>query len=181
MSTSIQLLAERLIAEGVHDLPAHERRLLERIARRLGVARNWSEDESESRTVGQRIADQVAYWGGSWPFIIGFAGLMVVWIIFNIGAATRAFDPYPFILLNLVLSTLAAIQAPIIMMSQNRQSTRDRLQALHDYEVNLKAEMEIVALHDKLDRLRIEEITEALARIETAIQPAGNPIHRQPE
>ena len=158
MSSSIQLLAERLIAEGVHDLPAHERKLLERIARRLGVARNWSDDDAENRTFGQKIADQVAYWGGSWLFIIGFAGVMAVWIVFNIAAATGAFDPYPFILLNLVLSTLAAIQAPIIMMSQNRQSARDRLQALHDYEVNLKAEMEIVALHDKLDRLRIEDI-----------------------
>ena len=175
MSSSIQLLAERLIAEGVHDLPAHERKLLERIARRLGVARNWSDDDAENRTFGQKIADQVAYWGGSWLFIIGFAGVMAVWIVFNIAAATGAFDPYPFILLNLVLSTLAAIQAPIIMMSQNRQSARDRLQALHDYEVNLKAEMEIVALHDKLDRLRIEDIAEALARIEIALQPMTKP------
>ncbi|KAF0231491.1 MAG: hypothetical protein FD175_792 [Beijerinckiaceae bacterium] len=179
MAASIHLLAERLIAEGVDDLPAHERRLLERIAKRLTVTRNWSSDEEETRTFGQRVADLVAYWGGSWPFIIGFGAVMAAWIGYNIAAAAGAFDPYPFILLNLVLSTLAAVQAPIIMMSQNRQASRDRLQALHDYEVNLKAEMEIVALHDKLDKLRINEITDALQRIEAVIaSPDTKPYQR---
>jgi uncharacterized membrane protein len=181
MTSSIRLLAERLIAEGVDDLPPHERRLLERIAQRLTVSRNWSNADEEARTFGQRIADQVAYWGGSWPFIISFAGLMAVWIGFNIAAAAGSFDPYPFILLNLVLSTLAAIQAPIIMMSQNRQASRDRLQALHDYEVNLKAEMEIVALHDKLDRLRIDQLSEAIERIEVALKARDGASHQKPE
>jgi len=175
MSASIRKLAERLIAEGIDDLPAHDRRLLERIAQRVAVARNWSGEDDERRTFGQRIADWVAYWGGSWPFIIGFMLAMAIWIVYNL--KPNGFDPYPFILLNLVLSTLAAIQAPIIMMSQNRQAARDRMQALHDYEVNLKAEMEIVALHDKLDRLRIDQISETLEKIEKLLPDA---VHQKP-
>ncbi len=166
MSETIRRLAERLIAEGADDLPAREKRALERIAQRLSATENWSTDYEENLTFGQRVADKVAYWGGSWPFIFGFGALMAVWMGANILAAAKAFDPYPFILLNLVLSTLAAIQAPIIMMSQNRQAARDRMQALHDYEVNLKAELEITALHDKLDRARIEELGDAIRRIE---------------
>ena len=171
MPDSIRKLAERLIAEGADDLPPRERRVLEAIAKRLTISRNWSSDDEERRTFGQRVADQVAYWGGSWFFILSFALVMAVWIGANIALAARAFDPYPFILLNLVLSTLAAIQAPIIMMSQNRQAARDRLQALHDYEVNLKAELEIVALHDKLDRLRLQDVAERLERIEARLKP----------
>jgi uncharacterized membrane protein len=181
MSESIRKLAERLIAEGADELPARERRVLEAIAKRLTVSRKWMDDHDAGRTFGQRVADQVAYWGGSWPFIIGFAVVMVVWIGYNIAAAAGAFDPYPFILLNLVLSTLAAIQAPIIMMSQNRQAARDRLQAVQDYEVNLKAELEIVALHDKLDRLRIDQIAEALARIEVVLGARDTSGHQRSE
>jgi uncharacterized membrane protein len=166
MSEPIRLLAERLIAQGAENLPARERKLLEKIAQRLTASRNWNADVEENLTLGQRVADQVAYWGGSWPFIITFGTVMLVWISFNALAAAGAFDPYPFILLNLVLSTLAAIQAPIIMMSQNRQATRDRAQAMHDYEVNLKAELEIMALHDKLDRARIDQLADAIQRIE---------------
>lgn len=169
MSDSIRHLAERLIAEGADDLPPREKRMLERVAKRLAASRNWSADYEEGLTFGQRLADKVAYWGGSWFFIFAFAAVMAVWMGGNVLAATKAFDPYPFILLNLVLSTLAAIQAPIIMMSQNRQATRDRLQALHDYEVNLKAELEIMALHDKLDRARIEELADAIHRIEAKL------------
>ncbi|MCZ8185548.1 MAG: DUF1003 domain-containing protein [Beijerinckiaceae bacterium] len=169
MSAAIRQLAERLIAEGAEDLSPRDRRVLEHMARRLAASRNWSADYEDSLTLGQRVADKVAYWGGSWPFILGFALVMLVWIGANIVMATRAFDPYPFILLNLVLSTLAAIQAPIIMMSQNRQAARDRLQALHDYEVNLKAELEIMALHERLDRARIEHIADSLERIEARL------------
>lgn len=132
-------------------------------------------------TFGQRVADQVAYWGGSWPFIIGFALVMLVWIGGNIALAANAFDPYPFILLNLVLSTLAAIQAPIIMMSQNRQNVRDRLQAWHDYEVNLKAELEIMALHERLDRARIEQVIDALERIEAQMASTANSVPAPPQ
>ncbi|MCZ8258969.1 MAG: DUF1003 domain-containing protein [Beijerinckiaceae bacterium] len=171
MSAAIRQLAERLIAEGSEDLPPRDRRVLEHIARRLAATQNWSADYEESLTFGQRVADKVAYWGGSWPFIIGFALVMLVWIGANVALAAQAFDPYPFILLNLVLSTLAAIQAPIIMMSQNRQSARDRLQALHDYEVNLKAELEIMALHDRLDRARIDQLADTLQRLEARLDP----------
>ncbi|MCZ8376946.1 MAG: DUF1003 domain-containing protein [Beijerinckiaceae bacterium] len=173
MSAAIRQLAERLIAEGAEDLPARDRRVLEHIARRLAATKNWSADYEDSLTFGQRVADKVAYWGGSWPFIIGFALVMLLWIGANIALAAKAFDPYPFILLNLVLSTLAAIQAPIIMMSQNRQAARDRLQALHDYEVNLKAELEIMALHERLDRARIDQLADALQRLEARLDGAA--------
>jgi len=109
------------------------------------VSRNVLEEAEEKLTFGQRVADRVAKFGGSWPFIMLFAGAMFVWMIINIIRLTH-FDPYPFILLNLCLSTLAAVQAPIIMMSQNRQATKDKLLAENDYQVNLKAEMEIEAL-----------------------------------
>ena len=109
------------------------------------VSRNVLEEEEETLTMGQRVADRVAAFGGSWPFIFLFGGVMFVWMGINIVGMAH-FDPYPFILLNLCLSTLAAIQAPIIMMSQNRQATKDKLLAENDYQVNLKAEMEIGAL-----------------------------------
>ncbi|HTM10796.1 MAG TPA: DUF1003 domain-containing protein [Verrucomicrobiae bacterium] len=104
--------------------------------------------------LGDRIADRVADFGGSWTFIIAFFTVLIVWMAVNTALVTRQpFDPYPFILLNLVLSCLAAIQAPIIMMSQNRQETRDRLRSENDYQVNLKAELEIRHLHEKIDVL----------------------------
>ena len=109
------------------------------------VSRNVLEEEEEHLTMGQRVADRVASFGGSWPFIFLFSVIMTVWMGINIIRMTN-FDPYPFILLNLVLSTLAALQAPVIMMSQNRQSSKDKLLAENDYQVNLKAEMEITAL-----------------------------------
>jgi len=111
------------------------------------VTRDVVSEAEELLTFGQRIADRVAAFGGSWPFIGIFAFVMVFWMAINIfEGEKRAFDPYPFILLNLALSTIAAIQAPIIMMSQNRQSMKDKLLAENDYKVNLKAEIEIEAL-----------------------------------
>lgn len=119
------------------------------------VARNINLDYEAALTVGQRVADRVAAFGGSWTFILIFMGVLIGWIILNgVLLVTKPFDPYPFILLNLFLSMLAALQAPIIMMSQNRQAVKDRLNAEHDYEVNLKAELEIEQLHVKLDELR---------------------------
>lgn len=109
------------------------------------VSRNVLEEEEEHLTFGQRVADRVAAFGGSWPFIFTFAAIMTIWMLINILRFAN-FDPYPFILLNLVLSTLAALQAPVIMMSQNRQASKDKLLAENDYQVNLKAEMEITAL-----------------------------------
>jgi len=108
----------------------------------------------ERTTFGQRIADHLADTAGSWGFIITFGAVLFIWIAINtVVLLSRAFDPFPFILLNLVLSCLAAIQAPVIMMSQNRQEARDRLRAEHDYQVNLKAELEIKQLHDKIDHI----------------------------
>ena len=127
------------------------------------VSRNVLEEAEERLTFGQRVADRVAKFGGSWPFIFLFGGVMLSWMLINIINLTH-FDPYPFILLNLCLSTLAAIQAPIIMMSQNRQSTKDKLLAENDYQVNLKAEMEIGAM------MRTQaEMMARLALIERAV------------
>jgi uncharacterized membrane protein len=116
----------------------------------------------DDRTFWQRLADQVAAVGGSWAFIGGFFVFLAAWVGLNVlllgPVWRRAFDPYPFIFLNLLLSMLAAIQAPVIMMSQNRASAKDRLQAEHDYMVNLRAELEIMRLHDKLDALRSREL-----------------------
>jgi uncharacterized membrane protein len=118
------------------------------------LSRNINPEFDKELSLGQRLADRVASFGGSWRFIILFALILGFWVIINsIVFFTRPFDPYPFILLNLVLSCLAAIQAPIIMMSQNRQEAKDRLRAEHDYQVNLKAEIEIRQLHIKLDQL----------------------------
>ncbi|MBO0939121.1 DUF1003 domain-containing protein [Fibrella sp. HMF5335] len=111
-------------------------------------------DVDANLTLGQRLADRIADFGGSWTFILTFLGLMISWIGLNVWVfANRGFDPYPFILLNLVLSCLAALQAPVIMMSQNRQEERDRERARQDYEVNLKAESEIRLLQQKVDLL----------------------------
>lgn len=108
--------------------------------------------ESDKKyTLGQRAADAIAKFAGSWAFIFSFTGVLVLWMIVNIVMASRAFDPYPFILLNLVLSCVAAIQAPLIMMSQNRQEDKDRRRAVNDYKVNLKTEIMIEDLYDKIN------------------------------
>jgi uncharacterized membrane protein len=120
---------------------------------RSRTARNPNEVIEEQLTFGHRLADAVARFGGSWAFIISFAVVLVAWVIVNIGLATRAWDPYPFILLNLFLSMLAAVQAPVIMMSQNRQDAKDRLRSELDFAVNRKAEGEIIQLAAKLNRL----------------------------
>lgn len=112
----------------------------------------------DERDGWQKLADKVAQIGGSWGFILSFIVFLLLWVSGNIVLATRAFDPYPFIFLNLMLSMIAALQAPIIMMSQNRQGAIDRAAAEHDYVVNLRCELEIMLLHDKLDALREREI-----------------------
>ena len=117
------------------------------------VSRNLNVEEEDRMTFGERIADKVAAFGGSWTFIISFALTMALYMGLNVALGKRAWDEYPFILLNLMLSTLAALQAPVIMMSQNRQSAKDRLKADLDYEVNMKAELEVAQLHSKVDRI----------------------------
>jgi CRP/FNR family cyclic AMP-dependent transcriptional regulator len=158
------------LVEFVHKNPAASLRIIEEMGDRLRqtnelmsrqVSRNVLEEQEETLTFGQRIADRVAAFGGSWPFIIMFSTIMIVWMTINVVSAVARFDPYPFILLNLALSSVAALQAPIIMMSQNRQSTKDKLLAENDYQVNLKAEMEIAALlrgqSEMLARLAVVE------------------------
>jgi uncharacterized membrane protein len=143
-----------------------ERQVVESLAREETVARNVEDTWEDRRTTGERLADIVAEFGGSWKFIISFGVVLVLWMAFNVWAVTqRVFDPYPFILLNLVLSCLAAIQAPVIMMSQKRQEAKDRLRSENDYRVNLKAELEIRHLHEKVDHL-INRQWERLAEIQ---------------
>ena len=152
--TRVIRLDREALVDFVNGSPAAALRIIGEMSERLRqtnelmsrqVSRNVLEEAEERLTFGQRIADKVASFGGSWPFIIIFGAIMAVWISINILQFSR-FDPYPFILLNLVLSTVAAIQAPIIMMSQNRQASKDKLLAENDYQVNLKAEMEIEAM-----------------------------------
>jgi uncharacterized membrane protein len=154
-------LDPQTLAEHIRQAGEHERKVIARLLQREIKVPNTNTVFDSSLTFGQRLADQVAAFGGSWTFILLFFAVMLVWILLN-APAGRAFDPYPFILLNLVLSMLAALQAPVIMMSQNRQAAKDRLDAQHDYEVNLKAEMEIMALHTKMDELRQAQWDELL-------------------
>ena len=168
----IRQLARRLLDLGVEDMPAREKRVLERIAKRLAISRDVNAEFEKQLSFGDRIADRVAEIGGSWSFIIGFGVFVAAWMALN-AALLAGFgadlDPYPFIFLNLILSLLAAIQAPVIMMSQNRQAAKDRLAAAHDYEVNLKSEIEIAALHEKLDQIRTHELALLMERIEMAL------------
>ncbi|HKQ98313.1 MAG TPA: DUF1003 domain-containing protein [Candidatus Polarisedimenticolia bacterium] len=136
------------------ELSSLEQDVLESIRKHELISEDLEVDVDEQRTTGQRVADKVATFGGSWAFLISFGGFLALWILVNsLVFLWRPVDPYPFILLNLILSCLAAIQAPIIMMSQNRQEAKDRLRAQHDYKVNLKAELEIRHLHEKIDHL----------------------------
>lgn len=133
------------------------------------VSKNINEEHKDSLTFGDRMADKLADYAGSWSFIFTFGFLLIVWMVINSIALIKHFDPYPFILLNLVLSCLAAIQAPIIMMSQNRQEAKDRLRAQNDYEVNLKAELIIEDLHTKADKI-IENQEKILKLLESQTQ-----------
>jgi len=146
----------------VARLGDHERHILGRLLRRERVARDPNVAFEQQQTLGQRVADRVASFGGSWSFLGLFAAVMIMWMAYN-AESPLPFDPFPFILLNLVLSCLAAIQAPVIMMSQNRMAAKDRSDARHDYEVNLKAEMEIMELHTKVDELVADRWKELLA------------------
>jgi uncharacterized membrane protein len=147
--------AEKLLQTEIEKLPAYERDVVERFINGHRVARDVMSEFDEGLSFGQRIADQVAKFGGSWTFIFIFLTLLVIWMIFNTFVLARgAFDPYPYILLNLILSCIAALQAPVIMMSQNRMSEKDRIQARQDYEVNIKAELEILQLQKKINELR---------------------------
>jgi uncharacterized membrane protein len=166
---SLPELARRYLAKDPHALDPEERNVLESFEARRPISQDAADIEEAQASFGDRLADRVAAVGGSWGFIIAFGVILFGWMLLNsdiLAHWNRAFDPYPYIFLNLVLSMLAAIQAPIIMMSQNRSSDRDRVAASHDYEVNLRAELEIMRLHEKIDALmmRLERSeTEKLA------------------
>jgi len=169
------------LVDFVHKNPAAALRIIEVMGDRLRqtnelmsrqVSRNVLQEQEERLTFGQRIADRVAAFGGSWPFIILFSIFMTIWMAINV-AQMANFDPYPFILLNLALSSVAALQAPIIMMSQNRQSSKDKLLAENDYQVNLKAEMEIAAL--------LRGQSELLARVAIVERTLGRRGERETE
>lgn len=145
---------EEILREEHGEYSDLDREVAESIARQETIAENIEDDFEEHRTLGERLSDGLASFGGSWAFLISFGVVLVAWMALNVALGEqKAFDAYPFILLNLVLSCLAAIQAPIIMMSQKRQESKDRLRSLNDYQVNLKAELEIRHLHEKMDHL----------------------------
>ena len=161
-------VAAKLLGVPYDVLDERAQKVARHVAGRSHIARNVMKELDANITVGQRAADVVATFGGSWTFVGLFAATMISWVGLNaflLVSRGHTFDPYPYILLNLFLSMLAAIQAPVILMSQNRHSERDRLHAEHDYEVNLKAELDIMLLHEKLDLLR-EKQWEGLLEIQ---------------
>ncbi len=161
------------------DIGDEERRILAEIVRGTITSRDANEVADSHATFGERLSDRVAAVGGSWTFIIIFGLVLISWMLLNteiLAKFDKSFDPYPYIFLNLMLSTVAAIQAPIIMMSQNRQSTKDRLAAKLDYETNLRAELEILRLHEKIDLKvadRLDGIEEEIARLAVAVEKRG--------
>jgi uncharacterized membrane protein len=153
-----RLYLTSLITQEKGEIAVIDKDVMEAIKNNSILSENIQDEIEAELTFGQRLADKVAAFGGSWTFIITFFSFILVWMIINIWfLATRPFDPFPFILLNLILSCLAAIQAPIIMMSQNRQEQKDRQRGEHDYKINLKAELEIKLLSEKIDHLLIHQ------------------------
>jgi len=158
-------IAQKLMGVSFDGLDERDKKVARHVAARTHISRNVAKDSETNATFGQPSADAVAFFGGSWPFVGLFAFTMIAWVVVNallLLNRGKTFDPYPYTLLNLFLSMLAAIQAPVILMSQNRQSEKDRIHAEHDYEVNLKAELEIMLLHEKIDLLREKQWEELL-------------------
>ncbi|MDQ0008747.1 putative membrane protein [Luteibacter jiangsuensis] len=172
--------ARRWFAKSLSDLGHAEQRILDRLVQRKLLAEDVNEVFSSDLTYGQRLADKVSRFGGSWTFIIIFAIVLALWTGLNSYLLHRPFDPYPYIFLNLLLSMLAAIQAPVIMMSQNRQAAKDRLDAANDYKVNLRAEIEIMGLHDKLDQMRSDQLERMLAKQQEQIDLLLKLVGRAP-
>ena len=153
-----RLYLTSLITEEKGELAVIDEDVMNAVRKNSFLSDNIEEAVESNLTIGQKLADNVASFGGSWTFIITFFGFMFIWILINVWfLASKPFDAYPFILLNLMLSCLAAIQAPIIMMSQNRQEQKDRIRAEHDYKINLKAELEIKLLSEKMDHLLVHQ------------------------
>jgi uncharacterized membrane protein len=174
MKRDVHELSKNLMNKDYDSLSLQQQHVIRHIFRREHISKDVIKEHEEQFTLGQRTADIVASFGGSWTFIGIFFAVMALWITINslllIQMKSHAFDPYPYILLNLVLSMMAGIQAPIILMSQNRQTQKDRLDATHDYEVNLKAELEIMALHQKIDALREHQWDELIVMQKEQIQ-----------
>jgi len=165
MNNHLRDLAKKRFEVDLDALPEPERRVIHHYGERRHISRDTNREFEKRLTFGQRLADQVATFGGSWMFILIFAAILFLWVLLNSFILVRrgaSFDPYPYILLNLFLSMLAAVQAPVILMSQSRQAAKDRMDAVHDYEVNLKAELEILSLHEKLDELREKKWVELI-------------------
>lgn len=159
------------------NLTEVEKQVIQSVSKNTMISTEVEEDEKEI-TFGQKLADKVAEFGGSWGFIIFFMTFLVAWILLNIfWLSNHGFDPYPFILLNLILSCIAAIQAPVIMMSQNRQEEKDRERAKKDYKINLKSELEIRELHEKIDHLIIHYQQDLLEIQKTQIDLLENILH----
>jgi uncharacterized membrane protein len=163
------------------ELSALETEVVHSLKEQDLMSKNINSEFDSRFTFGERVADKIASFGGSWKFIGIFAGVLITWILINSAIVLwRVFDPYPFILLNLVLSCLAAIQAPIIMMSQNRQEARDRLHSDSDYRVNLKAELEIRLLNEKIDHLLLSQWTRLLDIQQTQMEQLDELARRLP-
>lgn len=171
-ATQLLHTLEKRLGLGADAGSERKRKILKHVIDRTVVSRDLEAEEGVKKdTFGERLADRVAEFGGSWTFIMLFCAFLVFWAALNtIVLVTHSLDPYPFIFLNLLLSMVAALQAPIIMMSQNRQAAKDRLTAQHDYEVNLKAELEIMALHEKFDQLRTDQLAQMLAKHEEQLK-----------
>ncbi len=153
-----RLYLTSLITQESGELAIIDRDVLDAIKNNSILSENIQDEIEGQLTLGQRLADKIAVFGGSWTFITTFFSFILIWIMVNIWfLATKPFDPFPFILLNLILSCLAAIQAPIIMMSQNRQEQKDRKRSEHDYKINLKAELEIKLISEKIDHLLVHQ------------------------
>lgn len=153
-----RLYLAALITQEKGELAIIDQDVMDAIKNNSILSENIQDEIESELTFGQRIADKVAEFGGSWIFIFSFFSFILIWLLINLLILSKKpFDPYPFILLNLILSCIAAIQAPIIMMSQNRQEQKDRQRGEHDYKINLKAELEIKLLSEKIDHLLVHQ------------------------
>jgi uncharacterized membrane protein len=181
MDQNVTRLAQQLLESGFDNFSERERRVITSIAGRHHVTRNVNQALAEEQNFSAHLSDRVARFGGSWTFIVIFIGILFAWIVTNTMSLPRyfeAFDPYPYIFLNLILSMVAALQAPVILMSQNRQAMRDRVAAGLDYEVNLKAEIEIMGLHEKLDQIRISHLEALIGDLQEQVRVATQLIKK---
>ena len=171
LNTYRQQYFASLFSKEINELTELEKTVVEKLADHKTLTDQLDDEEMGPMTFGQRIADKIATFGGSWTFILSFLGFIILWIGSNIYIlVNKGFDPYPFILLNLILSCLAALQAPVIMMSQNRQEEKDRLRSKNDYMINLKSELELRILHDKIDHLITHQQQDMMEMQQTQIE-----------